>query len=131
MNWYISVDIPESAPMASGGLCGHGVRVKTRKRLVPCQAQSVLRNTATKCQPMTKTLVWPGAGRKDGLLNATHLWPRFLGLSYSCAPMAAPNPSCSAFLRSDWAIGSTFIMLALPIIVAANLGSSMASTSNC
>ena len=47
------------------------------------------------------------------------------------APIAVPNPSSSAFLRSDLASGSTFITLALPIIIAANLGSSIASTKSC
>ena len=28
MNWYISVDIPESAPMVSGGHFGHGGMVR-------------------------------------------------------------------------------------------------------
>jgi hypothetical protein len=66
--------------MASGGPCGHGVMGMMLKRLGQCQAQSASRNTATKCQPMTKTLALPGADRKDGLLNATLLWPRFLGV---------------------------------------------------
>ena len=29
---------------------------------------------------MTKTLAWPDADRRDGSLNATLLWPRFLGV---------------------------------------------------
>jgi hypothetical protein len=52
--------------MASGGLCGHGVMEMTLKRLGQCQAQSASKNTARKCQPMTKTLAWQDAGKKDG-----------------------------------------------------------------
>lgn len=118
--------------MASGGHCGHGVRVKTLKRLVQFQALSAFGNIGTRCQPMTKTLAWPDADRKDELSNATLWWPRFLVTNYSWpAPIAVPNPSSSAFLRSDLASGSTFITLALPIIIAANLGSSIASTRSC
>jgi hypothetical protein len=67
--------------MANGGLCGHGVMGLMLKRLGQCQAQTESGNTERKCQPMTKTLTLPDAGRKDGSLNATHLWPRFLGVS--------------------------------------------------
>jgi hypothetical protein len=81
MNWYISVDIPESATMASGGHCGHGVMMKMQLHLGQCQAQRESKNTERKCQQTTKTLAWPDAGRKDGSLNATHLWPRFLGVN--------------------------------------------------
>jgi hypothetical protein len=52
--------------MASGGLCGHGVMELTLKRLGQCQAQSASKNIEKKCQPMTKTLTLPDAGRKDG-----------------------------------------------------------------
>jgi hypothetical protein len=67
MSWYISVDIPESATMASGGLCGHGVRVKMPLHLGQCQALIALGNTATKRVQTIKTLTLPDADRKDGL----------------------------------------------------------------
>jgi hypothetical protein len=52
--------------MASGGHCGHGVMGMTLKPLGQCQAQTESGNIEKKCQPMTKTLVWPDADRKDG-----------------------------------------------------------------
>jgi hypothetical protein len=67
--------------MASGGLCGHGVMGMMLKRLGQCQAQSASKNTERKCQQTTKTLALLDADRKDGSLNATHLWPRFLGVN--------------------------------------------------
>jgi hypothetical protein len=67
MNWYISVDIPESATMASGGLCGHGVMGLMLKRLGQCQALIGSGNTARKRVQTIKTLTLPDAGRKDGL----------------------------------------------------------------
>jgi hypothetical protein len=67
--------------MASGGHCGRGVMVWMQLHLVQCQASSASENTARKCQLMTKTLVWPDADRKDGSLNATHLWLLFLGVN--------------------------------------------------
>jgi hypothetical protein len=67
--------------MASGGHCGHGVMARMQLRLVPCQAQSASGNTEKRCQPMTKTLAWPDADRKDGSLNATLLWLLFLGVN--------------------------------------------------
>jgi hypothetical protein len=66
MNWYISVDIPELATMASGGLCGHGVMLKMLSRLGQCQAQIESGNTAIKRVQMTKTLTLPDVDRKDG-----------------------------------------------------------------
>jgi hypothetical protein len=66
MNWYISVDIPESATMASGGLCGHGVMLKMPLPLVPCQALIESGNTATKRVQTIKTLTLPDAGKRDG-----------------------------------------------------------------
>jgi hypothetical protein len=67
MNWYISADIPESATMASGGLCGHGVMKMMPLHLVPCQALIESGNTARKRVQTIKTLTLPDAGRKDGL----------------------------------------------------------------
>jgi hypothetical protein len=66
--------------MASGGLCGRGVRVKMQLHLVQCQASSASGNTERKCQLMTKTSAWPDAGKKDGSLNATLWWLLFLGV---------------------------------------------------
>lgn len=67
--------------MASGGHCGHGVRVWMQLRLVQCQASSASGNTEKRCQPMTKTLAWLDAARKDGSSNATLWWLRFLGVN--------------------------------------------------
>jgi hypothetical protein len=67
MSWYISADIPESATMASGGLCGLGVMKRMQLHLVPCQALIALGNTARKRVQMIKILTLPDAGRKDGL----------------------------------------------------------------
>jgi hypothetical protein len=66
MNWYISADIPESATMASGGLCGLGVMKKMPLHLVPCQALIESGNTARKRVQTIKTLTLPDADRKDG-----------------------------------------------------------------
>jgi hypothetical protein len=67
MNWYISVDIPESATMASGGLCGHGVMKRMPLHLVPCQALIAFGNIERKRVQTIKTLTLPDAGRRDGL----------------------------------------------------------------
>jgi hypothetical protein len=67
MNWYISVDIPESATMASGGHCGHGVMMKMQLHLVPFQALIESGNTETRCQQTTKTLALPDVDKRDGL----------------------------------------------------------------
>jgi hypothetical protein len=67
MNWYISVDIPESATMASGGLCGLGVMKKMQLHLGQCQALIAFGNIARKRVQTIKTLTLPDAGRKDGL----------------------------------------------------------------
>jgi hypothetical protein len=67
--------------MASGGLCGLGVMKKMPLPLVQCQALIEFGNTATRRVQTIKTLTLPDVGRKDGLLNATLLWPRFLGVN--------------------------------------------------
>jgi hypothetical protein len=67
MNWYISVDIPGLATMASGGLCGHGVMKRMPLPLVPCQALIESGNIARKRVQTIKTLTLPDAGRRDGL----------------------------------------------------------------
>jgi hypothetical protein len=67
MSWYISVDIPESATMASGGLCGHGVMVKMPLPLAQYQALIEFGNTERKRVQTIKTLTLPDAGRRDGL----------------------------------------------------------------
>jgi hypothetical protein len=66
MNWYISVDIPESATMASGGLCGLGVMKRMQLHLVPCQALIAFGNIERKRVQTTKTLTLLDADRKDG-----------------------------------------------------------------
>jgi hypothetical protein len=67
MSWYISVDIPESATMASGGLCGLGVMKRMPLHLVQCQALTESENIERKRVQTIKTLTLPDAGRKDGL----------------------------------------------------------------
>jgi hypothetical protein len=88
--------------MASGGHCGHGVRVKTPWRLVPCQASSASESTARKCQLMTKTSAMPGADRKDGSSNATPLLQLFLGVDMK---------KIIAYCGLNSKTGSTYLLL--------------------
>ena len=88
--------------MASGGHCGHGVMGLMPLPLGQCQAQNESKNTERKCQQMTKTLAWPDAGKKQGQLNATHLWPRFLGVDMK---------KIIAYCGLNSKTGSTYLLL--------------------